>query len=122
MNPTTHPAPVTRQEVRPTRTRRAILLQVLDERGLLDVGLTASGLADGTHRAAFAPHASAAKAQRTRAYRVSRLTWMHVAREAFFSALEETDEIELRERLVWLAAVVLAWIEAIDRRRAARGR
>ena len=57
-----------------------------------------------------------ARAQCDRAARDGRCTWQHIAREEFFEALTETGREDLRGELVQLAAVVVAWIEAIDRR------
>lgn len=44
------------------------------------------------------------------------LAWRDVLREEFFEALAEKDPVKLREELVQVAAVAVAWIEAIDRR------
>lgn len=44
------------------------------------------------------------------------LTWRHILEEEFYEALAETDPVKLRAELVQVAAVAVAWIEAIDRR------
>lgn len=44
------------------------------------------------------------------------LTWFDILQEEFFEALAEEDPARLREELVQVAAVAVAWIEAIDRR------
>ncbi len=44
------------------------------------------------------------------------VTWSDVLREEVFEAFAETDSIKLRAELVQVAAVCVAWIEAIDRR------
>ncbi len=43
-------------------------------------------------------------------------TWLLIALEEAFEAFVETDPAKLRAELVQLGAVVVAWIEAIDRR------
>ncbi len=43
-------------------------------------------------------------------------TWMHVLIEETFEAFAEGDPTKLRTELVQVAAVAVAWIEAIDRR------
>jgi len=44
------------------------------------------------------------------------LTWLHILREEVYEAFAEEDPQKLREELVQIAAVAVAWIEAIDRR------
>jgi hypothetical protein len=44
------------------------------------------------------------------------LTWRHVLDEEFREAMAEPDPAKLRAELVQVAAVAVAWIEAIDRR------
>lgn len=49
------------------------------------------------------------------------LSWSHILREELYEALETDPEEELpalREELIQVAAVAVAWIEAIDRERA----
>lgn len=43
-------------------------------------------------------------------------TWLLIALEEALEAFSETDPVKLRAELVQLGAVVVAWIEAIDRR------
>jgi hypothetical protein len=43
-------------------------------------------------------------------------TWLLIALEEVFEALVEDDPVKLRAELVQAAAVLVAWIEAIDRR------
>jgi hypothetical protein len=50
--------------------------------------------------------------------RAGSVTWAHIFREEAYEALAESDEARLREELVQVAAVAVAWVEAIDRRRA----
>lgn len=44
------------------------------------------------------------------------LTWAHIAVEELAEAVDAVDEVARREELVQLGAVVVAWIESIDRR------
>lgn len=44
------------------------------------------------------------------------LTWAHIAVEEMSEAVGAATEAERREELVQLAAVIVAWIESIDRR------
>lgn len=60
--------------------------------------------------------AELARAACDRAAREGRCTWMHIAREEFAEAIAETDAAAQRAELVQLAAVVVAWIECLDRR------
>jgi len=51
-----------------------------------------------------------------------RTTWKHVMWEEVAEAFAEHDETKLRTELVQVATVAIAWVEAIDRRKAARNR
>lgn len=44
------------------------------------------------------------------------LTWFHILHEEMCEAFEETDPKKLRVELIQTAAVIVAWIEAIERR------
>jgi hypothetical protein len=48
------------------------------------------------------------------------VTWAHILTEEFYEALAEADPEKLREELVQVAAVAVAWVECLDRMR--RGR
>ena len=48
------------------------------------------------------------------------LAWIDILEEEVAEALAETDPAKLRAELVQVAAVAVAWIEAIDRREASR--
>lgn len=45
------------------------------------------------------------------------LTWLDILQEETQEAFAETDPDNLREELVQCGAVIVAWIEAIDRRK-----
>lgn len=44
------------------------------------------------------------------------LTWRHILNEEVMEAYAEDDTAALRKELIQSAAVIVAWIEAIDRR------
>jgi hypothetical protein len=65
------------------------------------------------------PKVRAADAQRRiteRAFEQGVGTWALILLEEVAEALAESDEARLREELVQVAAVAVAWVEAIDRR------
>lgn len=45
------------------------------------------------------------------------MSWRHIMLEETFEALAEADEAALRKELIQVAAVAVAWVEAIDRRK-----
>ena len=49
-----------------------------------------------------------------------KLTWGHILFEEVCEAFEESDPVKLRAELVQVAAVAVAWIEAIDRARSVK--
>lgn len=69
---------------------------------------------DGT--GAFKPEAERFRAQCDRLFREGRGTWKDILFEELFEAMAETDPVKLREELIQTAAVIVAWVEAIDRR------
>lgn len=56
-----------------------------------------------------------AKAQCDLATKMGNLTWGHIACEELAEALNAANDTDRRAELVQLAAVVVAWIECIDR-------
>lgn len=54
-----------------------------------------------------------------RAARSGLVTYKDILEEEVYEAFAETDPVELREELVQVAAVAVAWIEKLDRERAA---
>lgn len=61
------------------------------------------------------PHESAAKIICQRRVEANCLTWADIAIEELAEAIDAPGEMSRREELVQLAAVVVAWIENIDR-------
>ena len=43
--------------------------------------------------------------------------WMHILVEEVYEAFAEDDPVKLRAELIQVAAVAVAWVEAIDRRK-----
>lgn len=71
---------------------------------------------DGT--GSFAQKVVARKAKRAEKYaaKTKRMTWRHILMEEVGEAFAERDPQALRAELVQVAAVAVAWVEAIDRR------
>lgn len=57
-----------------------------------------------------------AREQCQRAAAEGRVTWAHILQEEFVEALAEVGPAKLRAELIQVAAVAVAWIEALDRR------
>jgi hypothetical protein len=77
-------------------------------------------LPNGTADAWDQVEADAARQRCDRATATGSLTWRHVLEEEVSEALAEVDPEALRAELVQVAAVAIQWIEALDRRAAAR--
>lgn len=70
--------------------------------------------------ASYGCDAEDAKACCQAAFRAGEGTYAHILWEEFAEALEETDPKRLRAELVQVAAVVVQWIEKLDRERLER--
>lgn len=75
---------------------------------------------DGTS-ADWAPKADFHKRECNIATEEGKLTWRHILREEVYEAFAEADVDTLRAELIQIAAVTVAWIEAIDRRADGKG-
>ncbi len=97
---------------------RDILLEVHDERRRQDARFGEQNHRDGLgHPMAFDyPTEWRAKESYEHAKRTNDLTWCHVLGEEFCEALHAGNVDRLREELIQVAAVAVAWIECIDRR------
>lgn len=71
---------------------------------------------DGTGKPGDHLRAMAAKRHTDAAAEAGTLTWRDVLAEEWCEALAETDPGLLRAELVQVAAVAVAWVEALDRR------
>lgn len=77
---------------------------------------------DGTSAAMFEGAANDWRRIVKAAAAKGKLTWRHILLEEAYEALASDDPAELRTELVQVAAVAVAWIEAIDRRTASENR
>ena len=107
------------------RTAGAVIAEVAAERERQDAKWGEQNHPDGTGPTwplVIAPMVNAETArilaQRMcqSAARHGSVTWQHILGEEFVEALAEEDPVKLRAELVQVAAVAVAWIEAIDRR------
>lgn len=64
----------------------------------------------------WAFHADMAKFECDKASLDGEGNWVHILLEEVYEALAEDDPAKLRAELVQVAAVAVAWVEAIDRR------
>lgn len=104
-----------------TTKRLMVLSEVRAERLRQDEKWGVQSHPDGTaktlgtmaaaQRAKFVTDAAAAN---------GRVTWRDILNEEVAEAFAESDEDALRAELIQVAAVTVAWVEAIDRRRAER--
>ena len=96
------------------------LADVADERNRQDARWGEQNHPDGTGGAVSEALADMAKADYERAAATGAMTWELVLWEEVAEALAETDPARLREELIQVAAVAVAWAECIDRRGAAK--
>lgn len=101
---------------RPWSTTRA-LGEVSIERGKQDARWGEQNHPDGTGEAAAGAIARFARARCDRKAKEGTITWADILAEEFFEARAESDPEKLREELIQVAAVAVAWVEAIDRRK-----
>lgn len=93
-----------------------VLDEVGNERGLQHEKFGTQSLPDGTGQPYTAVVADAARRRCQRAFADGEGTWADVLREEFCEAFAESDPALLRAELIQVAAVAVAWIEAIDTR------
>jgi hypothetical protein len=94
---------------------RAVLDEIASERRRQDDKWGEQNHPDGT-RASNQDWAEEARAACQHAADEDALTWAAVLYEEFTEALAEEDPAKLRTELLQVAAVAVAWAEAIDRR------
>lgn len=95
-----------------------ILAEVAIERDQQDAKWGPQDHPDGTGDPALAAYAMLSKQKTDDAAKSGELTWMLILNEEFAEACVESDQDRLRAELIQTAAVAVAWVEAIDRRRA----
>ena len=93
-----------------------VLAEVAEERARQQEQWGTQNHPDGTGFAYLRDHAAKARRECETAFANDRGTWRHILREEYREALACQDPAELRAELVQVAAVAVAWIEAIDRR------
>lgn len=71
---------------------------------------------DGTGEGWYVEKATYARWDAEWAVANGNLSWLLILREEFYEAMAESDPTRLREELIQVAAVAVAWVEAIDRR------
>ncbi|GAA4978114.1 hypothetical protein GCM10023205_52510 [Yinghuangia aomiensis] len=94
----------------------AVLGAVHCERREQDAKFAEQNHPDGTADADSIERAIRARETCEQAARLGTLTWADILQEEVAEALAEDDPAALRAELVQVAAVAVAWIEAIDRR------
>lgn len=96
----------------------AVLNDVEDERDRQVARFGEQSHPDGTDEC-FSVMADIARQAADSADRAGCLTWLDILREETEEAAAETDPDKLRAELVQVAAVCVAWIEDLDRRKKA---
>ncbi|HVV11625.1 hypothetical protein [Amycolatopsis sp.] len=94
-----------------------VVREVLLERLRQDEKFGEQNHRDGTGLWGDEDAADAARAACDENFRYGNGTWRDVLAEEFNEALAESDPDKLRAELIQVAAVAVAWAEAIDRRR-----
>lgn len=100
---------------RMTRTQE-VLSEVLDERLRQHEKWGQQDHPDGTGQYPEVTAAMAATLATEAAAEGGYLDWLHILREEVAEAFAETEPAGLRCELVQVAAVAVAWVEALDRR------
>ncbi|MEU4781059.1 hypothetical protein [Micromonospora sp. NPDC023633] len=95
-----------------------VLAEVLDERRRQDAKWGEQNHPDGTARNGWADRELADVSRRLcqDAAGLGLVTWRHILDEEMREVFAEEDPAKLRAELLQVAAVAVAWVEAIDRR------
>ncbi|MCH5677848.1 hypothetical protein [Streptomyces gilvus] len=105
----------------PNTTYR-VLREVLAERGRQDERWNEQNHPDGTGNKTQQEQADMARKWCQDAFGSGYGTWADILAEEVAEASAERDPAKLRAELVQVAAVAVAWIEAIDRRTPQKGK
>lgn len=101
----------------PSAVTDRVLQEVLAERIRQDAKWGEQNHPDGTGVSPEQPKlADQARAMCQQAFAEGRGDWAHILFEEVREALAESDPAKLRAELLQVAAVAVAWVEAIDRR------
>lgn len=101
---------------RPANPGVLILAEVIEERERQNLKWGPQRHPDGTGSAFDVEHAEQLKKLCDDQDALGTTTWRGILHEEVFEAFAETDPVRLREELVQVAAVALAWLEDIDSR------
>lgn len=93
-----------------------VVADVISERLAQDEKWGQQNHSDGTGQPWYQAKAGFAREDADTAASAGQLTWLLILREEFYEAMAESDPVRLREELIQVAAVAVAWVEAIDRR------
>lgn len=93
-----------------------VLSHVRDERESQDAKWGEQNHPDGTGSIQYRVIADQARAKCNARAKAGALTWRDILQEEVAEAFAEEHEDKLREELIQVAAVAVAWVEAIDRR------
>ena len=110
-----------RQELDALRLQRApVLDEIQAERDRQDAKWGEQNHPDGTGPAHghYLADASIARDRCDREHRAGRGTWEHILTEEYHEAMACEGVGSLRDELIQVAAVAVAWVEAMDRRNA----
>lgn len=99
-------------------TQAKVLEQVAIERLRQDRKFGEQNPPNGTGKIGTRYRAGAARNRCDRAFSDDYGTWLHILDEEVCEAFAESDPAALRAELVQVAAVAVAWVEAIDRKAA----
>lgn len=96
--------------------RRPVLAEVDAERARQDAKWGEQSHKDDTGYRYLVEKANIARRECDTEFASGNGSWRLILREEFAEALACIDPAELREELIQVAAVAVAWVEAIDRR------
>lgn len=99
-----------------TDTTTDVLAEIHEERQRQDAKWGEQNHPDGTGSAARVLDAQHARNECKRQFAEGTGTWLDILEEEVAEAYAEADPEVLRAELIQVAAVAVAWIEAIDRR------
>jgi hypothetical protein len=95
---------------------KAVLKEVAAERGRQQETWGEQNHPDGTGTTSLRGAGGLSRERCDAAFAEGNGTWEHILTEEVYEAFAEQDPAALRAELVQVAAVAVAWIEAIDRR------
>lgn len=93
-----------------------VLVEISAERTRQNVHWGEQNPPDGTGQPGDRGTADRQRERCAQAFEDGSGTWRHIIREEMAEAFAESDPARLRAELIQVAAVAVAWVEAIDRR------